>query len=397
MGDTESKIKAVERAIANISKKFGSGLVFKASEADVYIKRRWIPTGCFALDSVLGGGVPTGYATEIYGSPGAGKTSLALSIVANAIKNNPKAVCVYLMTEGDLPETTLDMFGIPKDSLLVIRQSEHGEQTLNALIDLMEALRTAEVPVDVVVVDSLAGLLPAKEVRSIQSSGMEGATVGAHALLSHKTFKYMIARRLLDDTALVVTNQGREQISQTGVPMPMKSTGGKAPEYWPKLRIELFTSRSKSLKRSDFEGLETIPGFPDLSWADKNQPIGQEVEVHIVKNNTVLGMRRGYKTSYRVIYGYGFENWTSILNAAVQNGLVTQRGAVYTYGGISVPGKNAFIARTVTEGKWDSLVAELYEKIRGGMALHDDRDDEVTEALGSAYRDTEQEVELELC
>lgn len=348
----EDKMKLIDDVISGVNKKYGRPIAFRASDAGRFVPRKLIPTGCFALDRIIGGGVPVGLSTELYGNAGCGKTTLALSIMANALKMDPSAVGIYMATEGDFPDATMELLGVDPSRVIVIRQAEFGEQALNVLRETIQKLVAAGVSLPVAVIDSLAGVLPAREAKGVESDGLEHQSVGSHSAMSSKMYRVLFGTGMMTNTALIVVNQPREQISSA--PTPQITTGGRANEHWNKLRIKMTTSKARQIHKSDLKGMEEIPGFPNVDEMPDKQPVGHVIDIEVVKNNTGRG-KPGAQSSARVIYGYGFENWTAVVDAAIFSGIVVQRGSSYRYGDLSVVGKNAFIARLVETNQWEKL------------------------------------------
>ena len=347
----------LEQVINELNKKFsddGRPRIGLASEMVKPIQR--IPTGCFMLDASLKGGIPIGLVTEIAGSPGSGKTTLAMYTVAQAQRMLPETFQIYVAAEGPLPPTTLELARVDPSRVVIFEAFRYAEQAMDALRAMLSKMRGE---CSLVVIDSVAAFAPFLEIESVEKNGMEGQTVGATSRVIEKFYRLYIGGGLVSYPATISINQFRQQISST--PLPPTVKGGMASQYYPKLRIYLTTSPSKRLKRSDMQGLESVPGIPDFSLYGKDDALGHEVDVQVVKDNT--GGIPGRRFTYRVIYGYGYDNFQPIVAYAERFGLVVRRGAYYQYGDTKVQGLYPFIVELMTAGYWDRLVSEVMGRI----------------------------------
>lgn len=320
-------------------------------------KRERIPTGCLIMDHLIGGGIPIGRVTELAGTAGSGKTTMALYTIAQAQKLHPRSVQMFVDAEAglDADDPRWEMTGIDLDRLILFYPIDYGEKTLDAMRKELARLGSYDpntgTGVDLVVIDSIASLAPYIDIDAMDRHGLEGQTVGTHARMVSKAYRVLVGTGMLDGCATLAINQLRHSVSMT--PMPPSTTGGMASTYYPKLRVWLTTSRSRRIKRADIADLEELPGMPDFSFLSKEEAVGHEVDVEVIKNNAGgLPYRKG---TFRVIYGYGYDNLTATLTLAIQFGLVEQKGSVFRYGDTSERGRGGFIRQMVQSGVWSEL------------------------------------------
>ncbi|GIV21859.1 MAG: protein RecA [Armatimonadota bacterium] len=318
--------------------------------------RERIPTGCFMLDAILGGGIPMGVVTELSGSAGSGKTTMAMYTVAMSQRMHPDSVQVYISAEGPLHPHALELAKVDPSRVVIFEPFEYAERAMDALKDILKEIRGS---VSVVVLDSVAALAPYMEVESVERSGMEGQTVGVLSRVIDKFYRVFTGTGLFAESAVIAVNQFRQQVGST--PLPPTVKGGMSSQYFPKLRIWLTSSPSRRLKRSDVKGLEVLPGIPDFSAYGDNDAVGHEVDVQIVKDNTGgIPFRRGM---YRVIYGYGYDNFQPVVTYGERFGLLVRKGAYYQYRDLKVQGLYPFIAECMSTGMWDELASEVMKRV----------------------------------
>ena len=347
----------VGKLISELNKKYSADGKPKIGLATEIVKKRErIPTGCFTLDSIIEGGIPMGVVTELAGSPGAGKTTLALHVVGRAQRLHLESYQVYISAEGPLHPKALELARVDSSRVIVFEPFEYGEKAMNALKDILRELQSH---IDVVVLDSVAALAPYMEIESVEKGGIEGQTVGVLARVMDKFYRVFIGTGLFSEAAVIAINQFRQQVSTT--PLPPTVKGGQSSQYFPKLRIWITTSASRKIRRSDVQGLETLPGMPDFSLLGKDDAIGHEVDVQIVKDNTGGSPYR--KATYRVIYEYGYDNFHPIVLYAERIGLVVRRGSYYQYGDIKSQGLYQFINDCINTGVWDQLVQTVMGRV----------------------------------
>jgi recombination protein RecA len=294
---TTEKVKALELAISQIEKRFGKGSVMKLGETPPH-KVQAIPSGSLALDLALGiGGIPRGRITEIFGPESSGKTTLAQHIIAEAQKLG--GTVAYIDAEHALDPTYAANCGVNVDDLL-ISQPDTGEQAL----EITEALVRSGA-VDVIVIDSVAALVPQAEIEG----EMGDAHVGLQARLMSQALRKLAAAIGKSGTAVIFINQLREKV---GIVFgnPEVTPGGRALKFYSSVRIDL--RRVEAIK----QGTETI---------------GNLVRAKVVKNKTAPPFR---SAQFDIMFSHGISKEGNILDLGVELGLVKKNGAFFSYGDI---------------------------------------------------------------
>jgi len=288
----EGRKKALEAALANLTKRFGDGTVMRLGEA-THLNVEVIPTGALALDRALGaGGVPRGRVSEIYGPEGAGKTTLAQHIVAEAQKRG--GVAAFIDMEHALDPAYSAKCGVDVDELL-ISQPDTGEQAL----EIAETLIRSGA-VDIIVVDSVAALVPRAEIEG----EMGDSHPGMQARLMSQALRKLSGAIKQSNTALVFTNQLREKI---GVMFgnPVTTSGGRALKFYASVRLDV--RRIASIK-------------------DKGEVIGNRTRVRVTKNKVAPPFR---VAEFDIMYDEGISKAGDLLDMAVELGVVEKRGSYY--------------------------------------------------------------------
>ena len=291
-GDREA---ALERAIVDIVKQYGDGAVMRLGEA-THLAVEAIPTGSLALDLALGvGGIPRGRVTEVYGPESSGKTTLCQHIVADAQKLG--GVCAYIDMEHALDPGYARRCGVDVENLY-ISQPDTGEQAL----EIAETLVRSGA-VDVVVVDSVAALVPRAEIEG----DMGDATMGMQARLMSQALRKLSGAIKQTNTAMVFTNQLRQKI---GVMFgnPETTTGGMALKFYAAVRLDV--RRVESLK----VGQEVV---------------GSRTRVRVVKNKVAAPFR---VAEFDIMYNEGISKAGDVLDLGVELGMIEKRGSFFTYG-----------------------------------------------------------------
>jgi recombination protein RecA len=284
--------KALEMALANLTKRFGDGTVMRLGEA-THLQIDVIPTGALALDRALGvGGVPRGRVTEIYGPDGAGKTTLAQHIVAEAQRRG--GVAAYIDMEHALDPAYSAKCGVDVDDLL-ISQPDTGEQAL----EIAETLIRSGA-VDVIVVDSVAALVPRAEIEG----EMGDSHPGLQARLMSQALRKLSGAIKQSNTALIFTNQLREKI---GVMFgnPETTSGGRALKFYASVRLDI--RRIAAIK-------------------EKGEVIGNRTRVRVTKNKVAPPFR---VAEFDIMYDEGISKAGDLLDMAVELGVVEKRGSYY--------------------------------------------------------------------
>ncbi|MCX7681048.1 MAG: recombinase RecA [Anaerolineae bacterium] len=292
----EGRRKALTSALATLTKRFGEGTVMRLGEA-THLQVEVIPTGSLALDLALGvGGIPRGRVTEIYGPEGAGKTTLAQHIVAEAQKRG--GIAAYIDMEHALDPAYAARCGVDVDNLL-ISQPDTGEQAL----EIAETLIRSGA-VDVVVIDSVAALVPRAEIE-----GEMGDThPGLQARLMSQALRKLSGAVKQSNTALIFTNQLREKI---GIVFgnPETTTGGRALKFYASVRLDV--RRVSAIK-------------------EKGQVIGSRTRVRVTKNKVAPPFR---VAEFDIMYNEGISRAGDLLDMAVELGVIEKRGSYYYYRG----------------------------------------------------------------
>ena len=286
--------KSLEMAMTQIERQFGKGAVMKMG-ADTVQRIEAIPTGALSLDLALGiGGVPRGRIVEIYGPESGGKTSLALHIVAEAQRNG--GIAAFIDAEHALDPSYAKALGVDVDELL-ISQPDTGEQALE-ITDML--IRSGAL--DVVVIDSVAALVPRAEIEG----EMGDAHVGLQARLMSQALRKLAGTINRSRTTAVFINQIREKIGVL-FGSPLTTPGGRALKFYSSVRMEV--RRIQSIK----EGQDAT---------------GNRVEVKVVKNKVAPPFR---KAQFDLMFGEGISREGSLLDVAVEHDIVRKSGAWYTY------------------------------------------------------------------
>ncbi len=319
------KEKALELAITQIERQFGRGSVMKLGQRP-QLKVDSIPTGSLALDLALGvGGIPRGRVIEIYGQESSGKTTLALHVIAEAQKRG--GIAAFVDAEHAVDPLYARNLGVDIDNLL-ISQPDTGEQAL----EIVDALVRSGA-VDVVVLDSVAALVPKAEIEG----EMGDSHVGLQARLMSQALRKIGGSASKTNTAAIFINQIREKI---GVMFgnPETTPGGRALKFWASVRMEV--RRVETLKSG-------------------NEPIGNRVRVKIVKNKVAAPFKQA---EFDVFFNRGISREGSVLDVAAEMGIVTKTGTWFNYGDIRL-GQGRDNARRYLEDN-PELCTELEERIR---------------------------------
>jgi len=293
MTDT-SRLKALDNALSDLTKRFGDGAIVRLGDA-AHLQVDVIPTGSLAIDLALGvGGIPRGRVTEIYGPESSGKTTLCLHVVAEAQRLG--GVCAFVDMEHALDPVYATRLGVDTDNLY-ISQPDTGEQAL----EITEALVRSGA-LDVVVVDSVAALVPRAELEG----EMGDSHVGLQARLMSQALRKLSGAIKQSNTAVLFTNQLREKV---GVMFgnPETTTGGRALRFYASVRIDI--RRIQAIKLKD-------------------EVIGNRTRVKITKNKVAPPFRQ---CEIDLMYDEGFSKESDILDLGVVAGIIDKRGAFFRY------------------------------------------------------------------
>jgi len=324
------KKKALDRVIMEIEKAYGKGAIMKLGEMakeniDV------IPTGALSLDIALGvGGVPRGRIVEIYGAESSGKTTIALHIIAEAQKMGGEAA--FIDAEHALDPFYAKRLGVDINNLLV-SQPDSGEQAL----EIVETLVRSNA-IDVIVVDSVAALVPQAEI----DGEMGEAHVGLQARLMSQALRKLAGVTSKTKTTVIFINQLREKV---GVMFgnPETTPGGRALKFYASVRLEV--RKGEIIKQ-------------------QGQPIGTKVKVKVVKNKVAPPFK---EAEFDLIYGEGISKEGNVLDVAVNIDVIQKSGAWYTYNGQKI-GQGRENAKQFLKENPD-IMQEIIEKIKQNANL----------------------------
>ena len=294
---SDEKTKNLDLAIAQIEKQYGKGSIMRLGNRDVLVPVNVIPTGSISIDAALGvGGLPRGRVIEIYGPESGGKTTLTLHVIAEAQKLGGQAA--FIDAEHALDPSYARKLGVDVDNLLV-SQPDNGEQAL----EIAEALIRSNA-VDVVVVDSVAALVPRAELEG----DMGDPQMGLQARLMSQALRKLTAIVSKSKTSLIFINQIREKI---GVMFgnPETTTGGRALKFYSSIRIDI--RRIQSIKEGD-------------------RVVGSRTRAKVVKNKVAAPFR---EAEFDIIYGEGVSREGDLLDVGVAKNILEKSGTWISYKG----------------------------------------------------------------
>jgi recombination protein RecA len=322
---TDDKRKALALAVAQIEKSCGKGSIMRLG-TDAKVRVESIPTGAINLDAAIGvGGIPRGRITEIYGPESSGKTTLCLHVVANAQRNG--GVAAYIDAEHALDTEYAKKLGVDVENML-ISQPDTGEQAL----EICEILVRSGA-VDVIVIDSVAALVPKAEIEG----DMGDSHVGLQARLMSQALRKLTGAIARSKVSVVFINQLREKI---GVMFgnPETTTGGKALKFYASLRLDI--RRIGPVK-------------------EKEDVIGSHVRVKVVKNKVAPPFKQA---EFDIMYAEGISHTSLLVDIGVEAGIIDKAGAWYSYGSQRI-GQGRENAKLFLKDN-PTLMAEIEEKVK---------------------------------
>ncbi|NLG37809.1 MAG: recombinase RecA [Clostridiales bacterium] len=322
----DEKGKALELALGQIEKQFGKGSIMKLGETAKLMNVSVIPTGCLSLDIALGvGGIPRGRIVEIFGPESSGKTTVSLHIIAEAQKLG--GVAAFIDAEHALDPAYARALGVDIENLYV-SQPDTGEQAL----EIADALIRSSA-VDIIVVDSVAALVPRAEI----DGEMGDSHVGLQARLMAQALRKIAGAVSKSNSCIIFINQLREKI---GVMFgnPETTPGGRALKFYASVRLDV--RRSDAIKKSD-------------------NIYGNRTRIKVVKNK----VSPPFKTAeFDMLYGQGISQEGCVLDLAVENGIVKKSGSWYSYNEERI-GQGRDNARDFLKGN-PQIAKEIEEKVR---------------------------------
>ncbi|MCP4570512.1 MAG: recombinase RecA [FCB group bacterium] len=333
--------KALDAAVAQIEKQFGKGSIMKLGEDNVAVGLDVIPSGSLGLDIALGvGGYPRGRVIEIYGPESSGKTTLALHAIAEAQKGGGTAA--FVDAEHALDPTYSRALGVDLDNLL-IAQPDTGEQAL----EIVETLVRSGA-VDIVVIDSVAALVPRAEIEG----EMGDSHMGLQARLMSQALRKLTGVISKSSTSVVFINQIRMKI---GVMFgnPETTTGGNALKFYATLRL-------------DIRKIATIK--------DSESVVGNRTRVRVVKNKVAPPFR---EAEFDITYGTGISRVGEILDIGVRENIIDKSGAWFSYGKDRLGQGRENVKRFLTENA--DLKAQIETEIRGKLGMTAEIEEPVAE------------------
>jgi recombination protein RecA len=293
----DEKQKLLEAAILQIEKSYGKGSIMRLGSKDVLVPVSVIPSGCLSIDAALGvGGFPRGRVIEIYGPESGGKTTMTLHVIAEAQKLGGQAA--FIDAEHALDPVYARKLGVDVDNLLV-SQPDHGEQALEIAETLIRSGG-----VDVVVIDSVAALVPKAELEG----EMGDPSMGLQARLMSQALRKLTAIVSKSRTCLIFINQIREKI---GVMFgnPETTTGGRALKFYASMRVDI--RRIQAIKEGD-------------------KVVGSRTRAKIVKNKVAAPFR---EAEFDIVYGEGISREGDLIDLGVDKGVLEKSGTWISFGG----------------------------------------------------------------
>lgn len=346
---SQEKMKALEAAISNIERQYGKGSVMKLGDSSTNMNIETIPTGSLSLDIALGlGGLPKGRIVEIYGPESSGKTTVALHIVSEVQKRG--GIAGFIDAEHALDPTYAKNIGVDIDNLY-ISQPDNGEQAL----EITETMVRSGA-IDVVIVDSVAALVPKAEI----DGDMGDSHVGLQARLMSQALRKLTAAISKSNCLVLFINQLREKV---GVMFgnPETTTGGRALKFYSSIRMDV--RRIESLKQG-------------------GDVVGNRTRVKVVKNKVAPPFK---EAEFDIMFGQGISREGDILDLAAEINVVAKSGAWYAYNGEKI-GQGRENAKLYLKEN-PAVMDEIEQKVREKYGLTGTPSEEENKAKGKAKED----------
>ena len=331
--DREEKIKALDAAISQIQKQYGKGAVMKLGDSSANMNVEAIPTGSLSLDLALGiGGIPKGRIVEIYGPESSGKTTVTLHMIAEVQKRG--GIAGFIDAEHALDPAYAKNIGVDIDNLY-ISQPDCGEQAL----EITETMVRSGA-IDIVVVDSVAALVPKQEI----DGDMGDAVMGAQARLMSQAMRKLTAVISKTNCTVIFINQLREKL---GVMFgnPETTTGGRALKFYSSVRLDV--RRTEAIKQG-------------------GEVIGNRTKVKIVKNKVAPPFK---EAEFDIMFGKGISKTGDILDLAADNGIIVKSGAWYAYEGNKIGQGRENTKQYLIENP--EICDEIEQKVRDLFSISD--------------------------
>ncbi len=338
----EEKLKALDAAIAKIEKDYGKGSVMKLGESAKNMNVEAIPTGCLSLDLALGvGGVPKGRIIEVFGPESSGKTTVALHMVSEVQKNG--GIAGFIDAEHALDPVYAKNIGVDIDNLY-ISQPDNGEQAL----EITETMVRSGA-VDIVIVDSVAALVPKAEI----DGDMGDSHVGLQARLMSQALRKLTALISKTNCIVIFINQLREKV---GVMFgnPETTTGGRALKFYSSVRL-------------DVRRIETLKQAGEFT--------GNRTRVKVVKNKVAPPFK---EAEFDIMFGQGISREGDILDIAVDLGIINKSGAWFAYNNVKI-GQGRENAKQFLK-EHEDVCQEVEEKVRTQVLAKEDLEETQKEA-----------------
>jgi recombination protein RecA len=329
----DNKLKALESALAQIEKQYGKGSVMKLGDTSAHMNIETVPTGSLSLDIALGlGGVPKGRIIEVYGPESSGKTTVALHMVAEVQKRG--GIAGFIDAEHALDPVYAKNIGVDIDNLY-ISQPDNGEQAL----EITETMVRSGA-VDIVIVDSVAALVPKAEI----DGDMGDSHVGLQARLMSQALRKLTAVISKSNCIVIFINQLREKV---GVMFgnPETTTGGRALKFYSSIRMDV--RRIESLKQS-------------------GEIVGNRTRIKVVKNKIAPPFK---EAEFDIMFGQGISREGDVLDLAANEGIVIKSGAWYAYNDAKI-GQGRENAKLYLKENPD-IFEEIEQKVRTKFNLDD--------------------------